>query len=236
MHINYAIAYRCLAPSCAKAMITHMGFHATPSSAAPISRAARFVNPRRTLSLVRGSRAAGSRPGPGRARASDANRSGRDLRGRPGERARCRACRPAGHAGPGTSGHAGPGSSGPEGRGPSRPEGPGLIRPHWVRSARQRRTRPGRRLPLGGPERRPGCLLGWRGRGCAHSLAGVDGAVRRSRNGWGSCASGPPGTAGRAPETVNGHPPRRVPHRRVLAAHRARPGRVLASYRASRAG
>lgn len=54
MHIKYAIAYRCLAPSCAKAMITHMGFHATLSRTGRVSRAARFVNLRNAYSLVPG--------------------------------------------------------------------------------------------------------------------------------------------------------------------------------------
>jgi hypothetical protein len=140
MHIKYAIAYRCLAPSCAKAMITHMGFHATLSTAPPVSRAARFVNPKRAYSLVpvydgralergwtgRGGRSRAAGAGPNRARRGETRRAEADPR-RPSGPAGAAFGRPVRHPpGPPRPGAGRPGRPVP-GRPPSGAPGSGAI-------------------------------------------------------------------------------------------------------------
>lgn len=64
MHIIDAIAFRRIALRCAKAMITHMGFHAMVSRAWPEGCAAQVVNPLNAFSPGCRSGAALSQPGP----------------------------------------------------------------------------------------------------------------------------------------------------------------------------
>jgi hypothetical protein len=196
MHIKYAIAYRCLAPSCAKAMITHMGFHATLSTASPVSRAARFVNPRRPYSLVpvysgrttgRGRTGRGARSG-GAASVPHRTRRGETRRAEAGVRRR------SGPVGVVFTPARRPGRPGP-GRSPSGRPRPGAIGRRDLRLAR---------MELCAPVR-------WRGRDCAR----VTGRLRIT-------AQRPPGAAGgRRPRRVPSDP---APGRGRAA--RGRPGRL----------
>jgi hypothetical protein len=187
MHIIYAIAYTCPALCCALAMITHMGFHATPPSGVPTLRVAQLVNLKRADSLVPG---------------CDEPLSGGHLGGR------CAAVSPAGRR-PESSGLPLCGLRGaseePQGvRFAARPKA-GRAR----QAAPDRRPRhPGRRRR----RRRTGSLVGWRGRRSACPLASVDATVHVARAGGSGRAGGragrPPAAAGPGPRRG---PPARVP-------------------------
>jgi hypothetical protein len=166
MHIKYAIAYRCLAPSCAKAMITHMGFHATLSTAPPVSRAARFVNPKKAYSLVpvydgrapergwtgRGGRSRAAGAGPNRVRRGETRRAKADPR-RPSGPAGAAFSRPVCHP----FSRAGAAFGRPVRR-PSGPPPPGAGRP-----GRPVRGRPPSDRPGSGAIGRRDLRLAWTG-------------------------------------------------------------------------
>ena len=139
MHIIGAIAFRRSALRRAKAIITHMGFHAMPSCAWPAGCAAQVVNPLNAFSLGCRSGASLNEPGP-------------HPRGRPGGRCRaaveirlpgdpCRTQR--GHAATERSRSAGTVTSGPS---PALPCARPLRKLKWTLPCRS---------------------VGWRGRGWA---------------------------------------------------------------------